>query len=405
MSAIPSVDVNFTGGEFNQDPFPVIEEWRALGPVVHNTHHDVYMTFSYRDCARVIGNVSQFDTESRAAVNFEQAFGGPTMESIDSPRHHQIRGIWARDFQRDTLAEQRRMVTEIVDARLLPFVERLRSGEVVDAVTALTRSIPTLVIANMLGIEPELHEQFSAWSDALGGFSAARGDTTERGERLVREGNEAAAALHGYLAAVVARRRERGPGGDDLVSRMVFHDYAERMSEREIVASNVQLVFAGNETTAKLMASTLVALGRHPDQRRALAEDRSLVPRAIEEVLRWSPVVTNLQQRHACSPDANVRGIPIPLGAAMAPLVIAANRDPTRWDRPDRFDIFREPKQHLGFGFGMHVCLGLNLARLETQVWLDRLLDLLPDFEIAGPIDYGQSFLLRGPLAVPLAAA
>jgi cytochrome P450 len=152
------------------------------------------------------------------------------------------------------------------------------------------------------------------------------------------------------------------------------------------------------------MASTLVALGQHPDQRRALVADRSLIPQAIEEMLRWSPVVTNVQQRHACSPDSNVRGIPIPMGSAMAPLVIAANRDPDRWEHPERFDIFREPKQHLGFGFGMHVCLGLNLVRLETQVWLDRLLDLLPDYEIAGAIDYGQSFLLRGPVAVPVAA-
>lgn len=405
MSGIPTVDVNFTDWTFNQDPFPVIEEWRALGPVVHNTHHDVYMTFSYRDCAKVIGNVAQFDTESRAAVNFEQAFGGPTMESIDSERHHLIRGIWARDFQREELEGQRELVARVVDERLGVFVERLRSGEVVDAVGGLTRSIPTLVIAEMLGIEPERHEQFSDWSDALGGFSAARGDATERGERLNREGHAAAAALYAYLAEVIDRRRAGGPGGTDLVSRMVFDDYAAHMSEREITASNVQLVFAGNETTAKLMASTLVALGRHPDQRRALAADRSLIPRAIEEMLRWMPVVANLQQRHACSPDAHVQGVPIPLGAAMAPLVIAANRDPARWEHPERFDIFREPKQHLGFGFGMHVCLGLNLVRLETQVWLDRLLDLLPDYEIAGPIDYGQSFLLRGPLAVPIAAA
>jgi cytochrome P450 len=185
---------------------------------------------------------------------------------------------------------------------------------------------------------------------------------------------------------------------------MVFHDFARSMEEQEIVASVTQLVFAGNETTAKLMASTLVALAQHPDQRRALTADRSLIPQAIEEVLRWMTVVTNLQARHACSPDSHVQGIPIPVGAAMAPLVAAANRDPARWDNPHAFDIFRPAKQHLGFGFGMHVCLGLNLARLETEIWLDRLLDRLPDYTLAAPIDYGRSFLLRGPVAVPVAA-
>jgi cytochrome P450 len=175
------------------------------------------------------------------------------------------------------------------------------------------------------------------------------------------------------------------------------------MDEQEIVASNTQLVFAGNETTAKLMASTLVALGLHPEQRRLLVEARSLIPQAIEEVLRWMPVVDALPARHACSDESEVGGVRVPRGAAMAPLIVAANRDPSRWRDPHRFDILRERKQHLGFGFGMHVCLGLNLARLEVQVWLDCLLDRLPDYHVAGPIDYGHHFILRGPVAVPLA--
>jgi cytochrome P450 len=401
---IPVIEADFNDRSFNQDPFPVLERWRALGPVVYNAKHDVYMTFSYRDCAKVIGNLSQFDS-SIAAESFVRSFGGVTMEAIDSPRHHEMRGVWAREFQRDSLQEQRRLVTEVVDARLGPFVQRVRSGEHVDAVTGLTRGIPTLVIARMLGIESERHEEFSDWSDAIGGFSEARTDKTARGEELVRKGVAASRALNGYLGQVVEDRRAAGKGGDDLVSKMVFHEFANQMAEDEIVASVTQLVFAGNETTAKLMASTMVALAAHPDQRRALVADRSLIPQAIEEVLRWSTVVTNLQARHACSPHSEIQGIPIPVGSAMAPLIAAANRDPKRWEDPHRFDISRPPKQHLGFGFGMHVCLGLNLARLETEIWLDRLLDELPDFEVVGPVDYGTNFMLRGPLAVPIGLA
>jgi cytochrome P450 len=108
--------------------------------------------------------------------------------------------------------------------------------------------------------------------------------------------------------------------------------------------------------------------------------------------------------RHAWSDESEIDGIPIPNGAEMRPLVGAGNRGPRRWDRPDEFDIFRPRKQHLGFGFGMHICIGLNLARLEAQVWLEQALDKLPDYEVVGPIDYGRNFILRGPLAVHVAA-
>ena len=402
--AIPVVDADLSDWQFNQDPFPEIERWRELGPVVYNAHHDTYMTFSYRDCATVIGNTSMFDS-SIAAERLRASFGGTTMQAIDTPRHHEMRGVWASLFQREALADQRReLVTRIIDERVSGFVARLRSGEVVDAVGRLTRGIPTLVIADMLGIEPERHPEFSDWSDAIGGNSEARLDTSPRGAELARQGVEATRQLNAYLRDAIARRTV-ADGGDDLLSVMVAHPFAEQMDEQEKVASATQLVFAGNETTAKLMATCLVVLAQHPEQRRALAEDPSMIPRAIEEVLRWMPVVTNLQARHACSAHSAIQGIRIPEGAAMAPLIAAANRDPSRWDDPHRFDIFRTPRQHLGFGFGMHVCLGMNLARLETQIWMERLLEALPEWELAGPMDYGKNFMLRGPLAVPLRAA
>jgi cytochrome P450 len=174
------------------------------------------------------------------------------------------------------------------------------------------------------------------------------------------------------------------------------------MSEVEIIASNTQLVFAGNETTAKLMAHTLVSLAAHPDQRRLLAQDRSLVLPAIEEVHRWQ-TITQFIDRDVRE-EVELAGLRLPAGAVVTPLQGAANRDPERWDNASAFDVTRPPRQHLGFGFGLHSCIGLNLARLEVQVWLDRLLDLLPEFEVAQPVDYGPNFQLRGPFAVHIAA-
>jgi len=399
----PVVDQDLTDWDFNQDPYPVMEHWRELGPVVYNSRYDRYMVTSYRNCARVLGNVTKFNSQASVEM-FKAIFGGITMEAIDSPRHHQMRGVWAHDFERDTLQSQRDLVAHVVAGQMDPFVERVKSGETVDAIPAMTRGIPTLVIANMLGIETDMFKQFSAWSDAMGASTEGYLDPTPRGAQIVADGVAATKALNNHMSEVITSRRRDGRPGDDLVSRMVYDPFSQTMEEQEIIASNTQLVFAGNETTAKLMATTLVALAQHPEQRRALVVDRSLIPQAFEEVHRWQ-TLTQAIPRHSASDDSEIAGVRIPNGIEVMPLQGAANRDPERWDRPEVFDIFRPQRQHLGFGFGMHVCLGLNLARLEVQIWLDQLLDKLPEYELAGTIDYGRNFLLRGPVAVPIVAA
>jgi cytochrome P450 len=396
----PVVNVSFHEDGFNQDPFPVLEEIRSAGPIVYNELLDRWMVTAYPFVSRVLGDSGHYaQGASEAFVDF---FGGTTMETIDEPeRHNAMRGIWAADFQRGTLEGQRELVERVVADQLDPFVERVRSGETVEAVADLTRSIPTLVIANMLGIDTAMFAQFSAWSDAMGATTEGALDPTPRGMETVMAGRQATAELNAYIAEQVKDRR-RNPS-NDLIGKMVAAPFAQTgMSEVEIIASNTQLVFAGNETTAKLMAHTLVSLAAHPDQRRLLAKDRSLVLGAIEEVHRWQ-TITQFIDRDVRE-EVELAGIRLPPGAVVTPLQGAANRDPERWDNASAFDVTRPPRQHLGFGFGLHSCIGLNLARLEVQVWLDRLLDLLPEFEVAQEVDYGPNFQLRGPFAVHIAA-
>jgi cytochrome P450 len=219
----------------------------------------------------------------------------------------------------------------------------------------------------------------------------------------VAASHAATAELNAYLRGVLDDRRSRPLSGDDLVSRMLRDEFGRSMSDREVVASATQLVFAGTETTCKLMASVLVALADHPDQAEVVRADRSLVPKAVEEVHRWR-TLTQVIPRHACADDASVQGVPIPRGAPVELLTGAANRDPGRWVDPDRFDVTRPFRGHLGFGYGMHICLGLSLARLEAQIWLDLVLSLLPSYRIAAPVDYGQNFNIRAPTEVLVAA-
>jgi cytochrome P450 len=402
MISAPVMNLSFREPGFNQNPFPVLEEIRRAGPVVYNELRSSWMVTSYPDVARVLGDAVHYaQGESEAFADF---FGGPTMETVDDrERHDSIRGIWASDFQRGSLESQRPLVEQVVAQQLGPFVERVRSGETVDAVAEMTRSIPTLVIASMLGIETAMFKQFSAWSDAMGAIAEGALDTSGRGMETIMEGRRATAELNSYIAGQVEERRQRP--ADDLIGKMVSSAYAKSaMTDNEVIASNTQLVFAGNETTAKLMAHTLVSLAAHPDQRRLLAGDRSLIPQAIEEVHRWQ-TITQFIDRDVRNGDVQLGGVVIPNGSVVTPMQGAANRDPARWETASSFDITRPPRQHLGFGFGMHSCIGLNLARLEAQIWLDRFLDELPDYEVVRDVDYGSNFQLRGPLAVQIAAA
>jgi len=258
------------------------------------------------------------------------------------------------------------------------------------------------VIAALLGIDDADQAQFSAWSDAMGAVAGAFFDPSERGRETLRAGLEATHALNAYIAAEVDRRRAEP--SDDLISVMIESPVAGTMSEAEITANNTQLVFAGNETTAKWMAHTLVTLARYPDRRRWLLEDGTRIPRALEEVLRYE-TIAQVARRTVRNGDSEVAGVPVAEGDVVTCLLGAADRDPQRWPAAATFDPGRPPKTHFGFGFGLHHCIGIHLARLETGVWLDRLLDRLPTWDVPDRIDYGSNFVLRGPLAVPVRRA
>jgi cytochrome P450 len=397
VSELPTLNVDFLDRGLVNDPYPTLEAIRAAGPVVYNKLADRYMVTSYRHCAEILGNTRMFNSQ-QSVPRVKALFGGITMQSLDGPSHGDVRGIWAEQFLRAGVQQHREMITQVVDQRLLPFVDRVRSGETVDAVPAMTRGIPVLVIAHMLGIEPGHFQQFSDWSDAMAAKGEATLDRTERGRELIRKGEEATAALNEYVRGQLRKRRESDDR--DLIDKMNNSPYArEHLAEQDKVASITQLVFAGNETTAGLMATALVVLARHPDQRLLLARDRSLIPQALEEIHRCNTLSQSFQ-RHACSDEAEVAGVSIPNGAEMMPLLGAANRDPDRWPDPNCFDLLRQRKSHLGFGFGIHSCLGINLARLEAQIWLNRLLDELPGFTLEGETDWGTSFSPRRPVAV-----
>lgn len=388
VTDLPMMNVDFKDPSFVIDPYPVLEEVRAAGPVVYHPELNFYMVSGYRECARVMGLAKSFASD---VEHFVELFGGATMECMDNPRHDQVKSIWAKDFRRSTLVEQRDLIRSIVDTSMDPIIDRLRSDEQVDAVTSFTRAIPTIIIAHLMGVDRDHFPRFAQWSDDMGGILEARDDGSEEGRALTARAKNATVELNEYIAHEVDVRRRRGTG-NDLVSKMANSDVA--MAEDEVVASNTQLVFAGNETTSKLMGYVLLALAEHPDQREQIRQDRALLPQAIEEVHRWTSVlVYNL--RFVKRAGTLVAGVPLPEGATVMALQAAANRDPERWENPSVFDIHRPAQAHLGFGAGLHSCLGLNLARLETEVLVNKLLDEVPDWGVTNVV-WGSNPMVRG---------
>jgi cytochrome P450 len=385
-------------------PWARYEEIRARGGVVFNERVNRWMVSDFAPAKMIMTHTELFGSE-KGQVEQAGVFGGPTMEFYDGPHHDRIRAIWSHDFRAKDLAALRTMITGIIRRRLEPVLARLRSGDTVEIVSELTRGIPTEVIARMLGIESGMVDQFSAWSDAMGASAEGYTNPGQRGDALITAGRRATAELNAYLREEIGRLRDSSADEPGLIATMVRHQYArDHMTEQEVVAGNTQLVFAGNETTAKLLAQIVVTLADHPDQRRAVRADRSLIPAAVEEVHRYE-TITHSVFRDVIADDVSVAGVAIPSGARITLLLGAANRDPLRWERPDQFDVSRPKLSHLGYAFGLHSCLGMNLARLEAQIFLEELIDALPDWQVGSPVDFGTNYAVRGPAAVRVSAS
>jgi cytochrome P450 len=394
-SGVPGTGLDFQEQSFIDDPYPALRALQQLGPVAYHEDLQQYIVAHYAECMTVFSDPHAFYSPPDF---FRAMFGGETIMSMDVDRHDRTRSIWAESFTRRGIETQRDMITEVVDANLVPVVERLRSGERVDVVAEMTRPVPTLVIARMLGIPTADHPQFSDWSDGMVRAAEGATDASPQGVENLRLGMAATAALNEYLAATMSAGRSGCPA--DLIGQMIDSSVSHGMTGQEMTASVAQLVFAGNETTAKLMATTLYALARFPDQRRLLLENRDLIPRAVEEIHRWMSVI-HVGWRVARDGKGLISGVQIPDGATVLVLQGAANRDPARWKDPDVLDVRRAPRSHLGFGFGMHHCLGISLARLELTIWLNRILDEIPEWEVLD-IDWGRGWVARGPVRLAI---
>ena len=370
-----------------RDPYPELAAMREATPVLEAMGS--YVVSRYEDVTRVLRDNQTFSS-SVLKETMGDVMGHKIILGMDEPEHRRHRALVSPAFRQSALARwEESLVNAVVDDLIANFVDRGHA----ELVHEFTFPFPTKVVAGVLGLPTGDYLDFQRWAVAI---------TTANAE--MERGIAASEELGAYLMKVVEERR-REPR-DDLISDLVQAELdGEKLDDEEILSFLRLLLPAGVETTFRSSGNLLFLLLSHPDQLAAVRGDRSLMPQAIEEALRLEPPLNITSRITSC--DTELGGIHVPANSQVIPMLGAANRDPDHYADPDRFDIFRDAHQHISFGTGPHMCLGMHLARMETRVAINALLDQLPELrfdpgavERDDPHIHGQIF--RSPTSLPV---
>lgn len=387
---------------FAADPYGAYRIMRESAPLIRHEATNSYLVSRYEDVERVFKDrAGEFTTD-----NYDwqiEPVHGRTILQLSGGEHAVRRALVAPAFRGTDLREK---FLPVIERNARELIDAFRHTGEADLVDAFATRFPVLVIADMLGLDRADHERFHGWYTTVIAFLGnLTGDpeVAAAGERTRREFAE-------YMIPVI--RRRRNAPGDDLLSTLCAAEIdGVRMSDEDIKAFCSLLLAAGGETTDKAIASVFANLLTHPEQLAAVREDRTLVDRAFAETLRHTPPVHMIMRQTAC--EVELSGGTVPAGATVTCLIGSANRDESRYEAPDRFDIFRSDltsttafsaaADHLAFALGRHFCVGALLARAEVETGVNQLLDAMPDLRLADgftPTEHGV--FTRGPRSLPV---
>jgi cytochrome P450 len=380
---------DFFTDDMRRNPYPLYDQLRSITPVFHvPPPFDGWLIFDYEGVWRALNDHGTFSSKVPSPPNWFIFF--------DPPRHTQQRGLIARAFTPSVVANLepfiRRLSRELLDA----VIER---GEM-DLVADYGAPLPMTVIAEMIGMAGVDLPRFQRWSDGILRISRTRSGA-ETAAAALQEFGAVTAEMDAYLTDAIAQRRAKPK--DDLLTRLVEAEVGgERLTQPEILGFFQLLVVGGQETTVNLINNAMLCFLEHPDQLARLRAAPDLLPAAIEEVLRYrAPLQWVMRTPRR---DVEMHGQLIPAGKLVLPMIGSANRDPKQFREPDRFDITRNPNPHVGFGHGIHACLGAPLARVEARIALADLLERLKDIRLASvePWPPRQALNVLGPASLPV---
>ncbi len=377
--------------QFRADPYPAYRVLVEAPPRLMNFGATIAIAARYVDVAAVLSDHQHFTAVRPPDLPIARRgpfAGAATMLTSDPPVHTRLRRLVSRDFTPRRINDLGPRIRQIA-AGLVDGIAA-RGGEF-DLVSELANPLPVTVIAELLGVPPGNYDEFKLWSDAV----VAGAARTQPWEEPPPEFLEAVAKLRGYFAEEIEKRR-RAPGSDLISALVAAHD-DEALNSEELLAFVVLLLLAGNETTTNLIGNGMLALARNPEQLELLRREPELIGGAIEEIIRYDGPVQGTA-RFTTEP-VNLGGAELPVSVPIFLLIGAANRDPAKFPAPEKFDITRDPNEHLGFGTGIHFCLGAPLARLEGAIAINAMLARFPRLRLAdpdAPLSYKGSFFLRG---------
>ena len=395
------LDKLLTSADFVQDPYPVYRELHATAPVYWCEPWGAWLLTGYDDVMTTSQSPDRFANEGRMEAllrhlptetwnelaPLRKHFSSGLMHS-DPPDHTRLRLLVSKAFSPRVIEAMRTRIQGVVDSLL----DAVQPNNKMDVISDLAFPLPAIVISELLGIPVEDREQFSYWAKAITsiqGTGQAKADVALRAQENLLE-------VRQYFREIFAQRR-REPQ-DDLISALVTaEEQGDKLNEAELVSTCTTLLLAGHETTTCLIANGILTLLNLPVPRHELRENPSLMPSAIDEMLRYE---TPLQRGFKLvAKDVEIQGETINKGKVVLQMLGAANRDPAHFPDPDRFDIRRNGARNFAFGHGIHFCLGAPLARIEGEISIRTVIERLPNLRLdTNSVEWAEGTIFRIPM-------
>ena len=386
----PGTGFNPLDPTFLANPFPFYALGRQFRPVMRDPARGFWSSFRYEDCVAILKDHATWSSDAGVSPDGLP----PTMLGSDPPRHNRLRGLVSQAFTP-------RMV-ELLEPRIRQvareLLDEVAAAGSVDIVDGLTAPLPVIMIAEILGIPSEDRDRFRVWSDAvIATLGSGAAPTVEADASIPVRFEE----LRDYFTAIIERRR-KDPRSDLISALISAEEIGDRLSSVELMQMLILLLVAGNETTTNLISNAILEFIDHPAELARVRENPALLPSAIEEVMRFSSPVQATVRR--ATRDLEFAGKSIEQGQPMLVWIGSANRDADVFPDPDRFDVARTPNRHIGFGLGIHFCLGAPLARLEARIALETMLARFSSFERTDtdPLPRVPTFIMHGVRKLPI---